>query len=199
MQNKETKFRLVLSVILAFVGVLLVNQFNQLNNADIPRNIQEFIIVLPNLPFPVLLLFGLGLGLIGWIITSRQFSQKFVGEATAESLGAIRIITCTTVFIMCLWLEDIPTTALLPQEMRQPMGIIDFLYNIPGFEMFVTNQTSLQIFEWLTALVLFLGIIGWKTRFFVPLGAILYLILGGIVRHKIKFFHFGLTATYVLI
>ncbi|MGB3514474.1 MAG: hypothetical protein WBA93_35730 [Microcoleaceae cyanobacterium] len=202
MQNKETKFRFLLSLILGFVGILLVNYFHQLNHTDVIKNLQEPItpiFVIPGLPFPVLLLFGLGFGVLGWIITSRQFSQKFVGEATAESLGAIRIITCTTAFITTIWLENISTSALLPQEMRRPMGVIDLFYNIPGFETFVVNQTSLQIFEWLTALVLFLGIIGLQTRFFVPLGAFCYLLLGGILRHKIYFFHPGLTVTYVLI
>jgi len=202
MQNKETTFRLVLSIILAFVGVLLVKHFRQLNYTNVIKNLQEPItpiFVIPPLPFPVLLLFGLGLGVLGWIITSRKFSQRWVGEATAESLGAIRIITCTTAFVMTIWLDNVSTSALLPQEMRRPMVIMDLFYKIPGFETFVVNQTSLQIFEWLTALVLLFGIIGFKTRFFVPLGAFCYLLSGYIIRHKIYFFHPGLTVTYVLI
>ncbi|MEM7797434.1 MAG: YCF48-related protein, partial [Cyanobacteria bacterium P01_C01_bin.118] len=38
----------------------------------------------------------LGFAALSWILTSPWFTRKFVGEATAESLAAIRIITCIT-------------------------------------------------------------------------------------------------------
>lgn len=140
----------------------------------------------------------LGFGLVAWITTSPTFFKRYVGEATPESLGAIRIIVCTILLIMTLWIEDVPTTALLPVEMIRQRGIMQFFYAFPGFGSFVRSQTNLQIFEWLTALVLFLGIIGWKTRVIIPLGAFCYLLLGGIIRQYTWFFHTGLIPTYVL-
>ncbi|MGH2413284.1 MAG: DCC1-like thiol-disulfide oxidoreductase family protein, partial [Microcystaceae cyanobacterium] len=144
------------------------------------------------------LLICLGFGVITWITTSPAFFRKCVGEATPESLGAIRILVCAIQLMMTLWMEDLPSMALLPVEMRHPMGNINLLYSLPGFESFVRSQTSLQIFEWLTASILFLGLIGWQTRIFMPLGAFFYIILGGILRQYSWFYHTGLLPAYMM-
>ena len=151
-----------------------------------------------NLPALSGLLFCLGFGLIVWITTSRSFFRRYVGAATPESLGAIRVITCTILLIMVLWLEDLPSSAWLPEEMRHPMGMLNFFYAFPGFESFVRSQTSLQLFEWLTMLLLFLGLIGWQTRVVLPLGAFCYFLQGGILRHYSWFSHSGLIPLYVM-
>lgn len=153
----------------------------------------------PDLSAQAGLIVCLGFGLLSWVTTSPTFFKKYVREATPESLGAIRIIVCTILLIMTLWIEDVPSSALLPAQMRHSMGIMQFFYSLPGFESFVRSQTSLQIFEWLTALILFLGIIGWQTRIVIPLGAFCYLLLGGIIRHYTWFFHTGLIPTYVIL
>ncbi|NEP17242.1 MAG: hypothetical protein F6J97_10080 [Leptolyngbya sp. SIO4C1] len=140
----------------------------------------------------------LGFAALAWIFTSPWFFRRFVDEATAESLGAIRIITCFTLVIMTLVMEDLPSSALLPVEIRHSMGVMDAFYSIPGFEAFTRSQTSLQIFEWLTALLLILGTVGFKTRWVVPLGAFCYLILGGILRQYTWFYHTGLLPVYLL-
>lgn len=145
------------------------------------------------------LLVCLGFAALFWITTSPTFFRKCVGEATPESLGAIRIITCTILLLMTLWITDIPSTALLPVEMRVSMGIINFFYAFPGFESFARSQTSLQIFEWFTALLLFLGIIGWQTRLVIPISAFCYLLLQGIWLHYSWFSHTGLLPLYVLV
>ncbi|HAG81299.1 MAG TPA: hypothetical protein DCL61_09020 [Cyanobacteria bacterium UBA12227] len=144
------------------------------------------------------LLICLGFGIVAWITTSPSFFRRFVGDATPESLGAIRIITCAIQLMMTLWLEDLPSSALLPEEIRHSMGIMKYFYTLPGFEAFVRNQAYLQIFEWLTALILFLGLIGWRTRIVIPLGAFCYLILGGILRQYTWFYHTGLIPVYVM-
>ncbi|MEA5465826.1 YCF48-related protein [Leptothoe sp. PORK10 BA2] len=136
---------------------------------------------------------------LSWILTSTWFFRQFVGEATAESLGAIRIVTCGTLVLMTLWMEDLPSSALLPVEIRHSMGVIDYFYAIPGFEAFTRSQPSLQLFEWLTALVLILGTIGFRTRWMIPLGAFFYLILGGILRQYTWFYHTGLLPVYLLL
>jgi hypothetical protein len=140
----------------------------------------------------------LGFAFVSWVTTSPFFFQKYVKEATPESLGAIRIIVCFIQLIMTLWLEDLPSTALLPPELRSSMGVMQYFYNIPGFESFARNQTSLQLFEWLTALLLMLGMIGLRTRIVLPLGALCYLILGGIPRQYTWFYHTGLIPVYLM-
>ena len=140
----------------------------------------------------------LGFAVLTWGLTSPWFFRRFVGEATAETLGAIRIITCATLVIMTLWMEDLPSSALLPVGIRQSMGIMDYFYAIPGFAAFTRSQISLQLFEWLTALLLILGTIGFKSRWTVPLGAFCYLILGGVLRQYTWFYHTGLIPVYLL-
>jgi hypothetical protein len=158
------------------------------------------------------LLFCMGIGWIGWTITrptfpklkkfwqknSQNYYKRFVEGATPESLGAIRIIACISLIIITLWYEDIPRSALFPIEMLQPMGLLQFLYAIPGFEVFVRSEWALQIFEWLTVLILFLGMIGWQTRIMIPLGGFCYCILGGIVRQYLGSYHTGLIVVYIL-
>lgn len=109
---------------------------------------------LSKLDLPALLPICLIFGLIVWITTSSTFFRRYVGEATPESLGAIRIITCTIMLIMVLGVEDLATSAWLPGEMRRPMGTMQLFYLLPGFGSFVRSQTSLQLFEGLIALLL---------------------------------------------
>lgn len=166
------------------------------------------------------LLFGLSCGAISWIATrpnliqglagklnsffkpvekiSVSYYKRFIGPATPESLGMIRIIACISLIVMALWFEDMPRSALLPVSMRSNMGIMQFFYFIPGFELFVRSEGALKVFEWLTVLVLFLGMIGWRTRVVIPLGAFCYLLLGGIVRQYFYFYHQGLIVVYLL-
>lgn len=140
----------------------------------------------------------LGFGCIAWVTNSPSFFKRFVGEATPETLGAIRIVACASLIITALWVEDMPRSVLFPTAMRSSFGIMKYFYALPGFEVFVRSEAWLQGFEWLTVAVLFLGLIGWKTRIMIPLGAICYVLLGGIVRQYLYFYHQGLIPVYVL-
>ncbi len=143
--------------------------------------------------------FCLGLGLLLWIATSPGFAKRFVGEATANDLGFIRIIACIDLIITAVWLEDLSTTPLLPEAIRQPMGTVQFLYAIPGFEAFSRSQGWLQGFELLTVLCLVLGMLGLWTRFTIPLGALTYCVLGGLTRQYFYLYHQGLIVVYMLL
>lgn len=136
-------------------------------------------------------------GFVALATTSPTFFKRYVGEATAESLGAIRILACGFLLASALW-EDLVSTTLLPGEMRVPMGMLDFFYYIPGFESFIESEVALQTFKWLTVLLLFLGMIGWQTRFVVPVGAFCYFLLGGIIRHYEHFGHSAMVPLYLL-
>jgi predicted DCC family thiol-disulfide oxidoreductase YuxK len=137
------------------------------------------------------------LGLAALISTRPSFYRRFVGAATPGSLGAIRMLICAILLASVLW-EDLASSALLPKEMRAPMGLLRVFYYLPGFEAFVSSQSALGIFEALTALILFLGVIGWHTRIVVPLGVLCYFLLGGIIRQYTWFYHTGLVPLYVL-
>src|SRR5947208_4912018 len=115
------------------------------------------------------LLSGLGFSLIALVISSPPFLRRIVGEATPGSLGAIRMWTCSILLLTTLW-EDLGSIAWLTAEVRHPMGMLGYLYTLPiGFAALVTSETGLGVFQWLTMLVLFLGVIGWHTRVVIPL------------------------------
>lgn len=145
------------------------------------------------------IVFCLGLGLLLWIATDSRFAKRFVGTATANDLGFIRIIACVDLIVTALWLEDLPTTPWLPEAIRQPMGTVQFLYAVPGFETFSRSQGWLQGFELLTVLCLSLGMVGLWTRFTIPLGALTYCILGGLTRQYFYLYHQGLIVVYMLV
>jgi predicted DCC family thiol-disulfide oxidoreductase YuxK len=139
------------------------------------------------------------LGLFAVFISSPTIRRRFVGEVTPATLGIIRIVACTCMLIVVLVLEDVPTTALFPEAMHSSMGIIDYLRLVPGFSAFLRNQAALQVFEWLTALCLIFGLVGWKTRIMIPLGALGGCIIGGITRQYLfSFYHQGLVPVYML-
>ncbi|MGB3295836.1 MAG: hypothetical protein WBB01_22870 [Phormidesmis sp.] len=99
---------------------------------------------------------------------------------------------------MTLGFENLSSVALLPPEMREPVGMMRFFHAIPGFNSFVRSQVGLSIFEWLTALLLFLGVIGWRTRAIIPLATLCYFLYGGIVRDYTFFWHQGLVLLYIM-
>jgi predicted DCC family thiol-disulfide oxidoreductase YuxK len=140
----------------------------------------------------------LGFWLLALVTSSPGFFRWFVGEATPGSLGAIRMWTCT-ILLLTTSLEDFASIALLPVEMSQHGGTVRFLYSLPiGFESFVTSGTSLRAFQWLTELVLFLGVIGWHTRVVIPLGALCHFLLLGILVDYSFFWHQNLALLYVM-
>jgi predicted DCC family thiol-disulfide oxidoreductase YuxK len=144
------------------------------------------------------LLSGLGFWLIVLVISAPAFVRRIVGEATPGSLGAIRMWTCLVLLLGAVR-EDLPSIALLPVEMRQPVGLMQYFYLLPiGFERLVTSGASLRVFQWLTELLLFLGAVGWRTRLVIPLGALCTCVFWGILRDYSFFWHQNLVPLYVM-
>jgi predicted DCC family thiol-disulfide oxidoreductase YuxK len=145
------------------------------------------------------LLSGLGFYLIVLVIGNPAFIRRMVGEATPGSLGAIRMLTCSILLLMTLW-EDLGSIAWLPVEVRHPRGMLGYLYTLPiGFERLVTSEMSLRAFQLLTELLLFLGLVGWRTRVVIPLGTFCYFLLLGILIDYSFFWHQNLVPFYVMI
>ena len=145
------------------------------------------------------LLSGLGFLLIVPVISSPAFFRRIVGEATPGSLGAIRMWTCF-ILLLTTHLEDLGSIAWLPAEVRHPRGMLGYLYNLPiGFEGLVTSEMSLRALQFLTELLLFLGLVGWRTRVVLPLGALCHFLLLGILIDHSFFWHQNLVSLYVMI
>jgi hypothetical protein len=141
---------------------------------------------------------GIGFWLLAMLMTSPFFFKRFVGEATPGTLGAIRVWVCFILLISTLW-EDLPSFALLPLELREDMGMMKIFDVLPiGYQSFLTSGASLRLFQWLTILLLFLAMIGWRTRVVVPLGTLGVLVLNGILREYSGFWHQNLVPIYVL-
>ena len=161
------------------------------------KTLDEFLLCLDSYA-QISLLVCLGCVLLFLCLSHPGFFRKYVGEATAESLGIIRVITCGIILVKILW-EDLSSLALIPLDATQPMGIIHWFYALPiGFEQFLTSHTSLAIFKYLSALIVFLGMLGWQTRIVLPLGTLCYLLVAGLVRHYSWFWHSGLIPLYLI-
>lgn len=142
--------------------------------------------------------FGL-LGLVVFMSTNSQtFFRRFVGEATPGTLGAMRALTCG---ILLLWtmLEDLPSIAWLPVEARHPLGVMQWLYALPlGLDRLVASEAWLRVFQLVTEVVLFLGMVGYRTRLVVPLGAFCFFLFGGILRDYSFNWHQGWVPLYLI-
>jgi len=142
---------------------------------------------------------GLGFYLIVLVISSPAISRRIVSEATPGTLGAIRMWTCSILLLTTLW-EDLGSIAWLPAELRLPRGMLGYLYTLPiGFESLVTSEMSLRAFQLLTELLLILGLVGWRTRVVIPLGALCHFLLLGILIDYSFFWHQNLVPLYVMI
>ena len=132
------------------------------------------------------------------VMIRPTFFNKFVGKATPGALGAIRILVCGILFLN-LWWEDLPSSTLVPPDLRVTSGALQLFYVLPFFREFVESQLALGIAQWLTLGLLLCGAAGWKTRYVLPLAAIGWFVLGGIIRQSLWFFHQGITPWYVLV
>ena len=132
------------------------------------------------------------------VMIRPMFFNKFVGEATPGALGAIRILVCGILFLNLCW-EDLPSSVLVPPDLRETSGALQLFYVLPFFREFVDSQLALRIAQWLTLGLLLCGAAGWKTRYVLPLAAIGWFVLGGIIRQSLWAFHQGITSWYVLV
>ena len=128
-----------------------------------------------------------------------RFRERFVGTATPRALGATRIVICAVLLVSALW-EDPASSAIIPQQLRKKMGLLEVLYQLPiGFSEFVSSSTALTLFKWLTVLLLALAAAGVFTRVSIVLSALAYIVLGGLMRQYAWFYHTGLIPLYMLI
>ena len=144
-----------------------------------------------------LVLGGLVLGGLLLVTTTPAFARRFVGEATPDALGAMRMLT-GSVLVFFVWQHPVLDVAPYPGAPRLKMGVMQFVYGLPGFEAMTFSPVAAFLFKAVTLGALLMAAVGWKTRWAVPLGAVLYLALTGVVRSYTHFTHAGLVPMYVL-
>jgi predicted DCC family thiol-disulfide oxidoreductase YuxK len=137
----------------------------------------------------------------GLLQIPRTYILRCIGEATPGTVGAIRMLVFALMLASTLW-EDLASIVYLPDEMRShttaSIGLIHLLRQVvPGFDALHDSQTGLTVFKYAVATCLFFGMIGFKTRLFVPLGALGYLLVGGMLRQYCRLYHTGLTPLYL--
>jgi len=125
--------------------------------------------------------------------------ERYAGRATPDSLAAIRIVVCALLLMNALW-EDLPSAAVVPTDFARPMGVMSLLNRLPaGIAQLPGNALGLFVLQGTTAGLLLMGIVGWRTRITLPLAALAYLLMGGILRQYTHFFHQCLAPFHVLI
>lgn len=140
-----------------------------------------------------------GFWILALIANTRTFFRRCVGEATPGTLGAIRCLICAILLMNVLW-ENFASIASIPTYASRPVGLMRIFYLLPiGFERFVTNEAALRGFQWWTGILLFLGMIGWRTRLVIPLAAASFFIFTGLLRDYSFFWHQHLVPLYVMV
>jgi predicted DCC family thiol-disulfide oxidoreductase YuxK len=172
---------------------------NHMIRGQAVHSVRHYLQIWDSVTIVGLVVSSLGFLLIVLVSSSPAFIRRIVGEATPGSLGAIRMWTCSILLLTTLW-EDLGSIAWLPAELCHPRGMLRYLYTLPiGFERLVTSEMSLRAFQLLTELLLFLGLIGWRTRVVLPLGTFCYFLLLGILIDYSFFWHQNLVPLYVMI
>jgi hypothetical protein len=125
---------------------------------------------------------------------------RILPPATPRMLAFCRITVTAILLISVCW-ENLPSTVHLPDAMRQRLGIVGLLETISwgAFERLYDSWVGLCVVQVAAGLALLLALLGLWTRWTTALGAVLYLLVGGMLRQYAWFYHTGLVPLYALI
>jgi hypothetical protein len=132
------------------------------------------------------------------LLRSQRFQRANILDATAESLAVIRIVTSLVMLVFLIG-EDYSSIALLPREGMHYEANVRWLLWLPFFESWHAQLIVLQVLTWGTAFFLLCSLFGWRSRLSAGLGGVGCLLLGGIARQYVHFFHTGLVPMAVLL
>ena len=142
--------------------------------------------------------FAIGVALLLRAAVGNRWIAKRIGQVGgATQLGAMRAVVCLALG-WSVYIEQIGSTAGLPMAHRYALG---------WFDLLLSDRTDavLRSYPFLVALktgaLLFCGLamLGWRTRFTLPVAALSYLLLGGVVRSMLTFTHDGLAPLYLAV
>lgn len=164
----------------------LARFMNKRDIYDVERYVQYWnsFVIQSTLVFGAVYAFGL------WVF-SRSDDHTTLPKANAADLGVIRFLCFGCLFVSSIW-EDLPSSALLPDVMYHPVGILNWFHKIPGFGEFIHDHEALTYFNWLTRIALACGMVGLFTRVSLPVGILCYFILGATLRSYAWPYHTGL-------
>jgi Vitamin K-dependent gamma-carboxylase len=132
-----------------------------------------------------------------YALTRPRFVRGVVGRATPGALGATRALA-SFVLLLIMIQDDLGSAALLPREMREPMGMLAVIRKFPLANAVLESHTGLALIDWVTTAALVLALIGLFTRVALPIAAAGFFLYAGIVREYSWFTHQGLVPLYVL-
>jgi len=137
-------------------------------------------------------------GAVFLVMSSSWFARRIVNVATPGTLGALRTFVC--VLAMCLALRaDLVSVATMSATSRTSMGLMDPLFAAPtGLSQVVRSEAALRVMHVATALMLLIAAVGYRTRWSLALGTLLYFLHVGIIHAYSKLSHAGLVPLYAL-
>ncbi|MEP6602863.1 MAG: hypothetical protein ABJB69_02835 [Spartobacteria bacterium] len=137
------------------------------------------------------------IGALILLFRATNFTSPRMPNVTPKQLAWIRILVCLTALTMTV-VEDLPGITRFPIAFRVNYGSFGLLSALPGYLTLISSSHLLAVLQWLTAVVLFLAMIGWRTRINLLLGALGFFLVQAILRQHVYFFHTGLVPLYLL-
>jgi hypothetical protein len=133
----------------------------------------------------------------GW----RRFFDpaRILPAATPRMLAFFRITICSILLISVCW-EDLPSVVHLPDGMRQRLGVLGLLESVSfgAFDRLYDSWHSLAALQIAVGIALVAALLGLWTRWSCLAAAVLYLMMGGMIRQYAWFYHTGLVPLYAL-
>lgn len=132
------------------------------------------------------------------LLTRPRRLVRITGRVTPGTLGAIRCVVAGSALVLAAG-EDTASIVLLPDALRSDMGLLTFLYRLPGFDALVHDHDALRLWEAGTILALAAATVGYRTRVTVPLAALLWFVEAGLIREVSWFTHKGILPLHLLV
>lgn len=134
---------------------------------------------------------------LAYALTRPRFARGVVGRATPGALGATRAIV-SFILLLIMLQDDLGSAALLPREMREPMGMLALIRKLPIANAVLESHAGLTLIDWGTTAALAFAMVGLFTRVALPIAATGVFLYAGVVREYSWFTHQGLVPLYVL-
>jgi len=130
----------------------------------------------------------------GWV---AFVYERFVGPARAQTVAVARVVTAFVLAVSTAW-EHLPSSAYLPLEISHPHGLSGWLFALPGFDALRQSPQALLVFQSATFVLLCFVVVGFKSRWTMPLASFGYFTIAAILRQNSNAYHTGLIPWYVL-